>query len=217
MLLDEAGASRVVSQIPSDSGRLRFAHELIRDTLYEGLPPGRRVQLHQQVGSALEALYADETEPHLAELAYHFLEGARAGSKQKAIEYARRAGDRAARLLAYEEAARFYGTALGLVEDQLVRCRLLLALGEAHARAGDGDAARTAFLRAADEAKALGAADCLARAALGYGGRIVWSRPTDDRLVPLLEDALARSASRTALSRARVLARLAGWRRFAAG
>jgi DNA-binding SARP family transcriptional activator/tetratricopeptide (TPR) repeat protein len=210
VLLDEAGTARVVSHIPSGSGGLRFAHAMIRDTLYEGLPPGRRTQLHQQVGTALEALYADDDEPHLAELAHHFLEAARAGSKDKAIEYAHRAGDRAARLLAYEEAARFYRAALGLVEDQVVRCRLLLALGEAHARAGDGDAARTTFVRAADEAKALGAADLLARAALGYGGRIVWSRATDDRLVPLLEDALVALGEQDSPLRARVLGRLAG-------
>lgn len=210
VLLDEAGAARVVSQTPSGSGRLRFAHALIRDTLYEGLPPGRRMQLHQQVGAALEAHYANDAEPHLAELAHHFLEAARAGSKDKAIEYAHRAGDRASRLLAYEEASRFYDAALRLVEDQVVRCRLLLALGEAHARAGGGDAARTSFLRAADEAKAIGAADLLARAALGYGGRIVWSRPTDDRLVPLLEDALVALGEQDSPLRARVLARLAG-------
>ena len=210
VLLDEAGAARVVSEIPSGSGRLRFAHALIRDTLYEGLQPGRRMQLHQQVGVALEALYADDADPHLAELAHHFLEAARAGSEDKAIVYAHRAGDRASRLLAYEEAARFYDAALGLVEDQVVRCRLLLSLGEAHARAGDGEAARTSFLRAADEAKAIGAADLLARAALGYGGRIVWSRPTDDRLVPLLENALVALGEQDSPLRARVLARLAG-------
>jgi tetratricopeptide (TPR) repeat protein len=92
----------------------------------------------------------------------------------------------------------------------VVRCRLLLALGEAHARAGDGEAARTSFLSAADEAKEIGAADLLARAALGYGGRIVWSRPTDDRLVPLLEDALVALGEQDSPLRARVLARLAG-------
>jgi len=209
-LLDEAGAARVVLQIPSGSGRLRFAHALIRDTLYEGVPAGRRMQLHLRVGGALEALYGEDAEPHLAELAHHFLEAVGAGSRDTAIEYTRRAGDRASRLLAYEEAARFYDAALGLVADPVVRCRLLLALGEAHARAGDGDAARAAFLRAADEAKTLGAADLLARAALGYGGRIVWSRPTDDRLVPLLEDALAALGEQDSPLRARVLARLAG-------
>src|SRR5262249_8685648 len=41
-LLDEAVAPRVVSDIPGAIGRMRFAHALIRDALYESLPPGGR-------------------------------------------------------------------------------------------------------------------------------------------------------------------------------
>ena len=36
-LLDEAMRARVVTDVPGAPGRLRFAHVLIRDTLYEGL------------------------------------------------------------------------------------------------------------------------------------------------------------------------------------
>ena len=35
-------------------GRLRFAHALIRDTLYEELTPVRRPQLHRRAGEAIE-------------------------------------------------------------------------------------------------------------------------------------------------------------------
>ena len=69
--LDEAMAARVVADVPGDPGRLRFAHVLIRDTLYEGLTSVRRVRLHRLAREALEALYGDEAGPHLAELAHH--------------------------------------------------------------------------------------------------------------------------------------------------
>ena len=44
--IDEAIAARVVSDVPGASDRLRFAHVLIRDTLYDGLTSSRRVRLH---------------------------------------------------------------------------------------------------------------------------------------------------------------------------
>ena len=107
--LDEAMAARVVSDDPGAPGRLRFAHVLIRDTLYEGLTTARRVRLHRLAVETLEALYGDEPGPHLAELAHHAIAGR---DLDKGVRYARHAGDRALALLAYEEAARLYETAL---------------------------------------------------------------------------------------------------------
>ena len=105
--------------MPGAPGRARFGHALIRDTLYDGLTAARRMQLHREVGEALEAVYSSDPEPHLAELAQHFVAAAPLGVGDKAIEYARRAGDSAAVQLAFEEAARHYAIALTLVDDQL--------------------------------------------------------------------------------------------------
>ena len=57
-VLDEAIAARVISDVPTAPGRLRFAHVLIRDTLYEGLSDGRRTRMHRRVVDELEALYS---------------------------------------------------------------------------------------------------------------------------------------------------------------
>ena len=46
--LDEATAARVVSDMAGAPDRLRFAHVLIRDTLYEGLTTARRGRLHRR-------------------------------------------------------------------------------------------------------------------------------------------------------------------------
>jgi DNA-binding SARP family transcriptional activator len=209
--LDEAIAARLVVEDPSAHGRFRFAHVLIRETLYEGTPASRRVRVHQLAVEALEALYGEEPGPHLAELAHHAFAGA---DPAKGLGYARRAGDRALALFAYEEAARLYQLAvqaLSALPNERVRCALLLAVGEAEARAGNNRAAKAAFLEASGIARQLGLTLELARAAAGYGGRIVWSRAgADTRLVPLLEEGLAVLGEDDLALRARLLGRLAG-------
>jgi tetratricopeptide (TPR) repeat protein len=168
------------------------------------------MQVHKEVGEALEAVYSSDPDPHLAELAQHFVAAAPIGVRDKALEYTRRAGDRAARQLAFEEAARHYEIALTLADEQLARCDLLLALGDAQARAGDSTAAKQAFREAAELAERAGLAQHIARAALGYGGRFVWARAsTDPALVPLLERALSAIGDEDSLIRVRLLARLA--------
>jgi DNA-binding SARP family transcriptional activator len=215
-VLDEAGQERVVADVPGQPGRLRFSHVLIRDTLYDDLPPGRRVQLHRRVGDALEDLYADNREAHLAELAHHFYESARPDVAEKALAYARRAAERALGLLAYEEAARLFGVALQVLDrmeaaDEATRCELLLALGDAYARAGDTPRSKATYREAARLAEALRLPDHFARAALGYGGRLIWDVSRDDaHLVPLLERALAALGGEDSVLRVRLLARLAG-------
>jgi DNA-binding SARP family transcriptional activator/class 3 adenylate cyclase len=212
-LLDEALSARVLSDVPDTPARLSFAHVLIRDTLYDGLTSARRVRLHRTALQALEALYGAETGAHLAELAYHAVAGS---DFDNGVRYARQAGDHALVLLAYEEAARLYATALDALapsdpSDEEARCELLLALAEAESRAGHSDAAKRAAFEAAEIARSLGHSRALARAAAAYAGRIVWGRAgSDTRLVPLLEEALEALGDADGDLRARLLARLAG-------
>ena len=92
-----------------------------------------------------------------------------------------------------------------------MRCELLLALGDAQARAGNSPAAKKSFLDAAELARRLDQPRQLARAAAGYGGRYMWARAgRDAHLVPLLEEGLAGLAEEDVELRARLLARLAG-------
>ena len=214
-LLDEAMETRVVSEVPGAIGRMRFAHALIRDTAYHGLTRSGRVQLHREAGEALEALYAPDLDPHLPELAHHYFESAAGGNGQKAVDYARRAGSLAIDLLAYEEAVRLYEMALealGLdgAASALLRCELLLALGEAQSRAGDDPGAKSTLLHAADLARSAQLPEVLARAAAGYGGRFVWQHALmDERLVPLLEEGLSAVGEEDSVLRVQLLSRLA--------
>jgi tetratricopeptide (TPR) repeat protein len=215
-VIDEAVGSRVVIDAPRALGRMRFSHALIRDALYEDLATGERVRLHREIGEALEGLYVDDKESHLAELAYHFCEAAPGGDVDKAVELARQAGERAASLLAYEEGVRLFRLALQILDmkgpaEREARCRLLLALGDSQAREGDLAGAKETFIQAAALARRHGMPERLAAAALGYGGRFVWSRAgSDRRLVPLLEEALKSLPEGDSKTRAMLMARLAG-------
>jgi len=215
-VLDEAIAARVVGEVGGTLGRLAFSHALVRDTLYDELDASRRRRLHRQLGGVLESLYAADADIHLAELAHHFFRAADRRDADKAIEYAGRAAERAVSMLAFEEAVRLLEMALTALAyrqppDEQRRCELLIAAGEAMARAGDAAAAKKTFLEAAELAGRVGLADHLARAALGYAGRFVFTRAgADSRAVPLLESALSALGPKDSVLRAKALARLAG-------
>jgi predicted ATPase len=213
--LAEAVRAHVLDEADAVPGRYRFHHSLIRQTLYDELSTPERVRLHAHAGAALEAACAADVDPVLDELAHHFFQAAPCGESARAIEYCRRAAERAQRLLAYEQGARQYERALQLLElhgppDAARRAELLLAVGEAHAVAGTRQRARAAFQRAAEIGRELQRADILARAAFGFRGQGEMGTPPDDGALTLLEEALAAVAERYPALRARLLSRLVG-------
>ena len=214
-VLDEAVSQRIVDEVAGIPDRLRFSHVLIRDVLYDELGAARRRRLHDRAGESLEALHAADPDAHLAELAYHFFEAGPTGDPRKALEYARRAGDHASRQLAFEEAARLYELAIRVlrtaaVADEPTRCDLTLALAEARLRAGDEEDAKATFLTAVETARRLDDSEAFGRAALGYGGLVVWPAARGDpHLIPLLEEGLERLPGPDSSLRARLMARLA--------
>jgi hypothetical protein len=184
--------------------------------LYEGLLAARRVRLHGLVADALEAVYAAEPGPHLAELAHHLVEAA-PGSEQtaaRAVRMATLAGRRSLQMLAWEDAAELFQRALAALDlterpgSQQQRCELLLAVGEARMAASDVPAGRTAYQRAGELARRIGSPEALARAGLGLGLEFT-SMIVDPVQVGLLEEALAVLGEGDSPLRARVLAGLA--------
>ncbi|MGH9021568.1 MAG: ATP-binding protein, partial [Acidimicrobiia bacterium] len=70
--LDEAVGARILSEVPGTGARYRFAHALIRATLYDEITAARRVALHQRVAEALETIYAGALDDYLPALAHHW-------------------------------------------------------------------------------------------------------------------------------------------------
>jgi len=224
--LEEALFAGVIKRVPNTVARYIFSHVLIRDTLADDLPRATRMGIHRQVGEALEEIWAANPAPHLAEIAHYFVCASPDGEIDKAVDYTRRAGDRALSLLAYEEAVQHYDPArevlalrpgLPLPQDAVTRCELLLSLGDGLWGVGDLLRARETFQLAVDNARALvtsigqkAAAAMMARAALGFCGRQQRAHVVfDEAVVRLLEAALKALGEEDNPLRARMLARLA--------
>jgi len=201
--------------VPGEPEHYSFSHALIRTTLYEELSSARRARLHRRVGEALEELTGTTPGARIDELAHHWLAAAQVADAAKAIGYARQAGDRALGGLAYEAAAAHYEQALAVLDPtdrdgELLRCDLLLALGDAQRSAGD-PRFRETMASAAALARRHGDAHRLGLAALGSAapGGGVWRTKVDDTLVALYVEATAALGPSDSILRARLLGQLA--------
>ena len=212
--VDEAAAARVVTEVASS--RYRFAHALIRATLYESLTGARQVTLHRKAAEAIETIHRSQLDDYLPALAHHWAKAsAPVTDMTRAVEYAQRAGDRALTQLAHDEAARYYASGLDLLDAGGAdaadprRVELLIGRGEAQRRAGDTGFPKT-LLGAARLAHRLGNADALARAVLANTRGNIWSAPlqVDADRVEMLEAAIAAVGDTDLGVRARLLATL---------
>ncbi len=207
--LGEAIGARLVTE---ESGRYAFTHALVRETLYDALGRGERAQLHLEVAAALEELAPADPGEQLSALAHHCLEAASIGGRERGIEYSERAGDRAATMLAFEEAAEHYQRALsasGPGRAAAQRCDLLLKLGETQWKSGDAAASQQTFLAAAETARQAADPERLARSALGFGHWFLFRFRVDEAVIALLEEALDGLGQDETALRALVMARLA--------
>jgi hypothetical protein len=214
--LEEAIAARLVAESLGPITRHRFAHALVRDTLYGELSAARRVTIHRKVAEAIEVLHADDLADHLPALAYHWARAsAPAAETARAVDYATRAGDRALGQLAHDEAATYYASALDLLDaagvgpDDPRRLELLISRGEAQRRSGDPGYRQT-LLDAARLAEQRGDADALARATLANSRGNIYSSvfAVDAARVAVLEAAIAAVGDNDFALRARLLANL---------
>jgi class 3 adenylate cyclase len=207
--LEEAMGARVIAELPRSVDQYWFSHALIRETLYEELSTTRRIRLHRQIGEALEEL---DAEGNLPQLAYHFAEAAPGGDIEKAVEYARRAGEKALGQYAWEDAVVQFERALQVVDlatpvDQALKCDLMLALADAVFGTGDQDRGQIIYEGAANIARVLHDAERFALAAIGY------SRPfsiglINEPIAAMLRESLSILPDEDSALRARTLARL---------
>ena len=213
-LLAEAAAASVLAEPAGPLQPYRFAHDLFRETILEGLAPTDRTRLHLRVATALEAERDAGGGVPPARLADHFGQAGSEG-EDAAVRYATLAAAEATRRLAHEEAARLLARALEVLDgapwaggDR--RTGLLLELAAARRRAGDLPGSREACLRAAELARAAHDVEGLAGAALSLQAVGTRSWPSlVHELVPVLEEAAAAAGDRDRPLRARVLAALA--------
>jgi class 3 adenylate cyclase len=212
-LLDEAQRAAVVQELPDAPGRYTFSHALVQHTLYEDLGGTRRTRLHKSVGEAIERLYGENNEDLVGELARHFLLATRPTDSDKAISYAKRAGDAALKALAPDDAVRYFSQALELAApmssiDPLIRIDMLIGLGTAQRQAGIASFRET-LLEAARGAQELDDTDRLVAAALANNrGLFSALGQVDAEKIDMIEAALEALPDTDSLERARLLATL---------
>jgi tetratricopeptide (TPR) repeat protein len=212
--LDRAEESRLLRRVGEADERYAFSHALVREAIYRELLRGRRVRYHHKIAIATERAHGGEGESSVNELAHHFYMGSAVADADKAFFYCMAAGERATRLLAFEEAVGHYSRSLEVAEqfaehDLSCQCDALIALGEAQNRAGDAGCANATFERAAALAKQLDDADRLATVALLAGPlELVGIVSADAELVRLLEETIAALPGQDSHLRSMVTARL---------
>ena len=185
-------------------GRYAFSHALVRETIVAALPASRRALLHAQVADVLEDRNAGA-----GEIVRHLREAGPLTGAERLATCELAAAREAAAALAHSDAAAHYEAALAVPVTDSERGEVLLALGDAHDRAGRRRGqARAAFAEAAELARVAGDSDLLARAALGHGGVAVVIAAPDPAAVGLLEEALEATSAGEAATSARLLAQL---------
>jgi hypothetical protein len=210
--LESGRAAGLISPADADApgGRMRFTHDLVRQTLYESVSDSDRAAWHGRIGEQLEEGAAAVR--HAATLATHFASAARQGHTEKAARYAAAAARDALDQLAFEDARALAERGLRCLEldahpDARRRCELNLLLSEACLFARDLAASKDAASRAAVDARLERSRESLARAAelrsyLNVVGQ------ADSETEDLCREALAALGDEEPARRARVLA---GW------
>ena len=107
----EAVETALEARLLAEDGpdRYRFTHDLIRETVEDGLSAARRRRLHRRIGQALEHQPGAPAES----LAFHF---SQSGEDGTAAGYLELAGDQAQQRVAYAAAAEFYAAAAARLE-----------------------------------------------------------------------------------------------------
>jgi hypothetical protein len=187
----------VAGVLTSTGGELRFAHDLLRETILDRLEAPRRVALHQAIGSALEERAARTAPTAPADLARHFIAAIALDGPERAVRWALRAATADCEALAFAEAAAHLRrlraslaeAAVDIADHQLVD--ILVAEADALARAGSTLDARGLLRAASDVADRMADPDRIARVALAIaelGARFAARR---DEIVRVLDRALA--------------------------
>ncbi len=139
-----------------------FDHKQTASVIYDEMSKSRVRLMHKQVGEITEQVYASRLDEVVYQLARHFLLGR---ENQKAYKYNLLAGQRARRLLAFDEAIGYTSAALKLlhtmpptpgVDQARQKAELNLLIGDLHFGMGDWASAQPPNEQDVNTARGLG-------------------------------------------------------------
>jgi class 3 adenylate cyclase/tetratricopeptide (TPR) repeat protein len=91
-----------------------FKHALTQEVAYNSVLQERRKLIHERIGAAAEALYADRIEDHIVELARHYV---RSANPAKAVEYCLRVCQQSTARASYAEVLGHFETGLARLRE----------------------------------------------------------------------------------------------------
>lgn len=208
----QTAVSAHIVETRTEPSKYAFVHPLIREVLYSSLPTARRANLHAEVGLALEAL--GRVEPRVSELAFHFHRASLDRHSERAVRYARLAGDAAMSARAWDEGVVFYAWALAAQEQLGTEsveplCELLLRRATALLLSGKLDESRRQCARAIELARAEGLASILVSAAQLLRPSVWFASLPNPLALQALEDAVRMSPDDASAERVRAYSQLA--------
>lgn len=113
--LEQLESAQLVRRMTDEEQAYMFKHALTQESAYESLLIRKRREIHLYVAQAFEREYVGQLDEYAAILASHY---STAGDDPKTIEYATRAGERAASISAYVEAGLHFANALEVLLRQ---------------------------------------------------------------------------------------------------
>jgi predicted ATPase len=170
---EAAAAGILITVVGIKDGPATFVHDLYRETIYSGLSPARRLDLHHRVATALLHRQERGSPVFAAELAYHFTAAIPSAGPELALAWAHAAGRSDSARFAFVEAAGHLTrlrSAVDAAGQQLALHDLvgvLTAEADLRLRAGDASQARRLLETAWAQASATGEAEVLGAVALG--------------------------------------------------
>jgi class 3 adenylate cyclase/tetratricopeptide (TPR) repeat protein len=179
-----------------ERGQYGFLQALVQRVAYETLSRRDRKAKHLAAAGYLAGQAGIDPDEIAEVIAAHHLDAYRAdedaadaaGLKAEAIEWLRRAGERAAALAATDDAQRAFDAAAELADDGVVRARLLERAGELAFAGNRLDAAENRQRAAQTLHEASGATHEAARAAASLG-LTIWQRGRIEEAIEVMERA----------------------------
>ncbi|MBN2159650.1 MAG: AAA family ATPase [Spirochaetes bacterium] len=147
-IVDKAIDLQLLVELPGQV-EIGFAHDRIKEAFYDSLSRESRKRLHLAIADAIEEENQDDLEKVMFDLAHHFIE---AGEPERSIMFAYPAGVLALKKFANEEALKYFGVALELLEKDKNQAharnqeiKVLAGMGKVYLNTGDYDQAIEIF------------------------------------------------------------------------
>lgn len=190
-LLEQLTRMQMIREISAGGEeRFAFAHNKIRDVIYEDMGLIKRKKFHRRVAEILEATHAEDLPLYAEDLAYHFEQG---GMMEKAFKYSLEAGKKALQIHAYQDADAHFDRCLHY-RDLLESCppestvELLTSKGQTLEALGCWDQAIQCYEQLLNSKEASGGVTHID--GLNHLSRIFYRRENFQKSVSLAEQAL---------------------------